>query len=360
MGQLSIKSFTIKDVAENPGIFSTYKDPHGYLKYHGRTWVKLLQDNPYGKETDLSLILTLDDDVIVGELGLFAGGVVYNNREERTFWLARFFLEGNYKNSGAGGLMLLRAIQFSKCLLACGAPREDTEKLYDRTGFSRLGPLKRFVFFYRAGLIMKKYIKNRFLASFGAAILSPLLKGYYRMKIGKININLSYQQVKKFERNFDELIAMQTKAYFPKYTNTLNWILKHKKNLFPFKILQNDKLVGYCILRRSLRKEEEKASHNLPEMTVGSLLDYFLIDFSEKMKRDLVLFCIDFFKKKKVDIFECQVCDPDIDRICSNYGMIHLGGNRIFFRPSIHKTFFDHKRSWFITHGTGDVILGAS
>ena len=356
MSRLSIKAFTIKEIIENPGIFNSYKDPHGYLKEHDTSWISLSKDNPYGKVNDLCLILTIDENVVVGKLGMCAGGgVVSNEREERIFWFCNFFLEGEYKNSGAGGLMLLRAIQFSKCLLGSGGPREDAEKLYDRTGFFRLGPLKRFVYFYRTEVIAKKYIKNSLFSSLGTLALSPLLKCYYKMKIGQIKINLKYQRIEKFDRDLDKLIATQTKAHFPKYTDTLNWVLKYKRNLYSFKILENDKQVGYCILRRSHRKEA--TSHNLPEMTVGSLLDYFLIDFSEERKKDLILFCIDFFKKTNVDIFECQVFDPVFDRICSSIGMVHLGGNRIFFRPSRTKL-FDREQPWFITYGTCDVILG--
>ena len=174
------------------------------------------------------------------------------------------------------------------------------------------------------------------------------------MKIGQSKPILTYKPVKSFGVDIDSLFTAQTLDYFPRYSNSLNWILQNKKNIHAFQIFRYQKLIGYCILGRTYM-EVEGSPHYYPEKIDGSLLDYYIVDQSENVKRDLILFCLEFFKREKVDIFECRIFDEDIARICLQYGMIHKGKNRIFFRPSPHNKLQPGNR-WFLTHGTGDEI----
>jgi len=357
MQNLSIVSYRIKDIYNDSAILGKYKDPYAYIKGCDAAWLELLKNNPYAQEEDIALILTVDRNTVVGRLGLYAASVKYNQKQEKTFWLSGFFLNEAYKNSGAGGLMLLKAINFFKCLVAAGGPRIDTQGLYKATGFSEIGALKRYVYFYNAKVIAKRYIKNRFFCSLLSFINSPLLKLYYRIRIGNKKPKLIYQQVEKFNTDIDELVDSGGSNYFPKYSNTLNWILQHRINIYAFQILRNHKLVGCCLLRRThMESRPGEPPHYYPDKVDGSLLDYYLADSSLDVKKDLVLFCIDFFKEKKMDIFEFQIFDEEMERICLQYGMIHLGGNRIFFRPS-QPNKPEEKSPWFLTHGTADEIL---
>lgn len=355
MGKLSVVSYTIKDISGNPAIFDKYSDPHGYIKGANDRWARILKANPYARDEDIALILTIDDGVVVGRLGLYGAPVVYNQKEERTFWLSGFFLKESYKNSGAGGLMLLRALSFSKCLMASGGPREDTEQLYEASGFHKLAHLKRFVYFYRSKVIIEKYIKNSSLSSLLSAIGSPVLKLYYKIKVRRDAPVLDYRPAKRLGGEIDRLLAGQTMNRFPKSSDTLNWILQDKEGVCAFQIFHNQKLIGYCLLRQREAKGR-RPPHYVPDMSVGSLLDYYMTEQSEDTKRDLILFSIQFFKGRGVDVFECQTIDEDMACICRRYGMIRLGGNRVFFRPS-PQIAFNPKSPWFLTHGTSDVVL---
>ena len=99
MGKLSIQAYAIKDISNNHAILDKYKDPFGYIKKCNETWIQILRSNAYAKGSDIALILTIDDDIVVGRLGLYAASVIYNQKEEQTFWLSGFFLNEKYKNS---------------------------------------------------------------------------------------------------------------------------------------------------------------------------------------------------------------------------------------------------------------------
>jgi hypothetical protein len=92
-------------------------------------------------------------------------------------------------------------------------------------------------------------------------------------------------------------------------------------------------------------------------MSVGSLLDYILEDDTVSGKKELINFCISFFSRKRVEVFECQCLDDGLAGVCSGFGMIRLGGNVVLFRAPPDAQ-VSNEDTWFLTHGEGDVILG--
>ena len=359
VNKFSIKSFTIKDITDNPAVFEAFEDPSEYVKNCNEKWIKRLTSNPCAHETDLALILAVDNQTVVGRLGMYSALVRYNNKDEKTFWLDGFFLDENYKNSGAGGLMILKAISFSKSLLASGGPREDCKALYLGTGFHELGPLKRFIYFYNTRVMLKKYLHAPKLCAFLSHFLNPFLSMFYKIRTGNKKYDLDYRQVESFDDRIDEVINNTEQLNcFPKNAEFLNWVLQSARDISAFEIFRDEELIGYCLLKY-IHQEEEHASEYLQEMEIGSLLDYFLADSTEDCLRDVVLFCLDFFKKKNVDLCSIQVHDPLMASICKKYAMIHKGGNQVCFRPSPGQK-FDPGEDWFFTLGTSDVILGES
>lgn len=360
MRDISIRAITISDLCMNPGVLAEYNDEFKYVEGCDAAWIRMLASNPYAQETDLALILAISGDKIVGRLGLYAGRSFCDGHETPTFWMAGFFLGKEYKHTGAGGLILLRAVSFAKSLLAgSGAPPIETRQLYAKTGFHDLGFVKRFVHIYDAAVITRRVVRNRSAAALLAGAAAPALKLYQRSKQGTARHRLTYKPVVSFGAELDRLLATQTMNHFPRRSDTWNWILSHKKNLFPFEIVRGERLVGFCVLSRSeMRPAVGEPIHYFPEKVDGGLLDYYLADPSEEAKRDLVLFAIDFFERQSVSLFECPVFDPEFARICSEYGMTHMGGHQIFFRPVPGRK-LDPATPWFLTHATGDqAVIG--
>lgn len=358
MRELSIRALTISDLCKNHGVLAEYRDEFKYVEECDAAWIEMVASNPYSQESDVALILAISGDTIVGRLGLYAAPAVYDGTETQTFWMAGFFLGKEYRQTGAGGLMILRAISFAKSLLAgSGAPPAETRQLYRKTGFHDLGLVKRFVHIYDAAVITKRLVRNGPLAAILAGGAAPILKLYQRTKRGTAKHRLTYKPVASFGAELDRLLATQTVNHFPRRSDTWNWILAHKKNLCPFEIVRGQELVGFCVLNRSeMRPVVGGPAHYFPEKVDGGLLDYYLADTSEETKRDLVLFCVDFFERQGVSLFECPVFDPDLARICSQYGMTHIGGHQIFFRPATGDK-LDPASPWCLTHATGDQVL---
>lgn len=354
---MSVVCCTLLDLRSDRNLLHRYLDPHGYLRHCDPAWLRMVESNPYARDEDLVLVLVVSGDTVVGRLGLHPGMACYLAQSERTYWMDGFYLQPDYKNTGAGGRMLLTARSFSPSLLACGAPSEDLQKVYRTIGFYELGPLQRYVYFYNADVIAKKLLHTERLP----AALSPLatagswlLRGFYKSRARSQPPRLRFTPVTTFKPSLDELLGKAGLNFFPRDHRTLNWVLEHQKNVFPFETWLDEKQLGYCLLKRRL--QPAVPARHLPEMTVGCLLDYWWGAEAQADKYDLVEFCIDFFKNQAVDVLEVQVCDPELGRTCAELGMAALGGNRIFFRPASQAQPLPAS-GWFLTHGTADVLL---
>jgi hypothetical protein len=358
---MRIQLFTLDQVAGDPTLLAKFEDPDKFVASCGEQWIQRLKSNPHATGSDPVLVLALDGQRVVGRLGMSAGAGMYKGQPFRTFWMEAFFLNSNYVSTGVGGLILLRSISACKSLLACGAPSATAEKLYQACGVAKIATLKRHVYFYRAKPIIQRLrwlrLGRRFLAS--AAL--PVLRLYYSARSWFLcrATPLRFCPVERFDARLDELLAGQTGNFFPRGSHDLNWAMSCRQ-IRAFEIFRADQLIGYCLLTRG---QTSGGVHQLPEMSLGSLLDYYLSTapgdspaVARADKSALLRFAVEYFRKAAVDLFECQVFDDQFAQLCRAMGMIHVGGLRVFFRPPPGIR-FDAQDPWSLTSATSDVLV---
>ena len=350
--EVCVRSFSVGELDRGLTALETYDDPDDYLKSF-RTNPRLIVENPHALRDDLALILALDGQRVVGRLGLLAGRLFYEGENRRVYWLSEFALQDAYRTTGVGGMILLKVLALRVPLLACGAPSEELERIYEKVGFQRLGPLKRFVYFYDSTVVVRHYLNNAFLARTISIMANPALALYYNFRRRGVKQALTYKHVKQFDNAISTLFASETRNHCIKDAGMLNWVLNHN-HADAFEIYDGPSLRGYCVIKRM--KFAGGGSHNLPEMNMGTLLDYYIKDVSREALRDLLNFCIDRFAHHGLDLFEFQVCDEMLGKVCGEFGLIQVGGNRIFIKPGLGME-SRGEREWFLTLGTADAIL---
>lgn len=188
-----------------------------------------------------------------------------------------------------------------------------------------------------------------------ATAANPLLKLYNWRSTRRASRDstITYKPVNQFDDGLDELLAKETRHFFPRGAATLNWILSHLPRE-AFEIHGPRGLLGYAIFKQA--QWQAIAQHNLPPMRVGSLRDYYLPADAIDAKRDLLLFSIDHFVDRDVDLLECQVFDRGMPELCRQLGMLEKGGHVVNFKPPRGENLIPEE-TWFLTLGTGDVIL---
>lgn len=347
-----IRAFKLEDLQRDACEFDVYSDPNEFLSSF-RNNPCLVFDNPNAQKEDIALIIALDGQIVVGRLGLYPGKIVYNGKVTKVYWLSEFSLKDEYRATGAGGMLLLKALSLKMPLLACGAPSGELEEVYLKVGFKRLGPLKRYIYFYDAEGIARRYIPVAFVAQMVSGLITRALACYYRLKRGTRRHELTYRGVSDFDKAITQLFSAETRNRCEKDFQTLNWVLKHNR-AEAFEIYETDELVGYCIVKTM--KFTLEGSYGPLDMKLGTLLDYYVKYAKPEVLEDLLMFCVDHFSRRGLDIFEFQLCEEEFGEVCNQHGLIQLGGNRVFYRSGTGGE-LQNNQAWFLTHGTADAIL---
>ena len=350
---MEIRAYTVEQVTQDITPLSSLKDPENLLPEARDNWVRMLNENPSVKPTDLAMIVAVDGNKVVGRLGFWAASAVVDGKPLRTYWTAGFFLDPQYIHTGAGAMILLRGVSACKSVLVCGGPSESLQKLYQAAGFVKLGALKRFLYFYSPRVLAHRVARPRWLAPVAAAVIWPILKSYYFVRRRLRRPRLEYRPVKQFDARIDELLSRGPINRLFRDSATLNWAMRFR-SIEAFEIYDRGNLVGYCLLKQV--RVNAGGPHDLPDMRMGSLLDYHLARPGKADKLDLALFALSSFAAQGVDVGELQLFDPEFESVCRGLGMVHLGGNKVFFRPPPGAK-VDPTAGWSFTLATGDMIL---
>lgn len=352
MEDLRLVSYTIGELTEDLAVLGQYRDPYEYVKEISPGLWRDLTTNPSAQAGDLAIILFLDGDAVVGRLGMWASEVAVGGVQSRTYWLSDFVLHEDYRDTGGGGMMLLKAVSHSASLVAAGAIPPAVQELYVAAGFEELGPLRRYVYFYTPKVIFRTFLRVPFLSSALSIVAAGPLKAYYRLKRKGHKTSLEFRPVESFSDNIDDLPRHGN--YFPKSSTRLNWILAYRDNAFGVEVFRNGQICGYCLYRTALA-DAQSEPRRLPEMKVGTLLDFYIEGATLEDKMALIDYSVGFFKPKQMEIFECQGKDEDLIAVCSSRGLVKIGGFRVLFRPT-PKQRGTNEDNWHITQGEGDVL----
>lgn len=350
-----IRTLRVQDFAADTQVLAAYDDPHRHVAFCTPDWVRLLTTNPLAQPADLALVLAIDGNRIVGRLGFFAAEVSLAGQRYKTYVQQAFFLDEEYRPTGAGSMLLLPAISSLKCLTGMGNSAPETVALCQRLGFSMTTRLRRFVYFYRSAALVQRYVRQRQCARGLSVIADPLLRlaNRYRSRRGGPRAGLTYRPVRQFDESIDRLLHEEQRPFFPRGAALLNWIMSYR-SYDAFTIHDRERLLGYCLLQTFAR---EAVPHlHLPAMTIGRLADYYLPANALDAKRDLVRFAVEYFAARQVELLECQVHDAGLPEICQRQGLFEIGGMVAVFRPP-RNTAPTNPQDWFLTFGTGDILL---
>ncbi|MEO5366382.1 MAG: hypothetical protein H7831_08520 [Magnetococcus sp. WYHC-3] len=353
-GVLRILDVTVGGVRTAADPFADMEDPRRYLPESPAAWRRWVTENPHARDTDLALILALDGVRVVGRLGLFPGQLALAGHPPgRVLWMDGFFLDPAYLASGAGGMILLRALRARLPLIANGGPAEGTRKLYRSTGFLELGPYRRRLLPLNPTALLDWKLPVL------TPLLAPLLRPLWRLGLwgwrhapGGGSSGLLIREVPRFETETSPLFTGLPGHCFPRDAATLNWVLDCRPAL-AYHLLRDGESAGYLLLR--VVDVPGGGPHALPALRVGRVLELFLPGASPGELISLLRFACGVFQDLGADMLECQAYDA-LDAACRRLGMPALGGNRVFFHPG-RGVQLDAARPWHLTHGIGDVLL---
>lgn len=353
---LKIAAFTVADLGDGTRL-QGFEDPHGYLADFRGAGARMLAENPHAEPSDLALILAVDGKRVVGRLGFFAGPAPSGAIDSRVLWLSGYFLQERYLATGAGGMLMLRALSTRMTLLAAGGPNAALQRLYDSTGFRRLPELKGYFRIFNPRLITGRYLQQAWMRVLLRPVVAVLLRLHGLFFRPRLPGGFEFIEVAEFDAGIDAVKPDPATAWFPRSHALLNWILRFRWSTRGFLIRRNGVLAGYCILG-ARRMARGPAPGEAGAMTWGLLVDYRLLPGDAAAMNALVSFSIRHCEALGVDALYCQGSDEALHAACRSYGMVAYGGSLVFLRPG-PRWRFDVDRPWLLTAATADVTLYA-
>lgn len=356
---LSFRKYTIAELRANLESLQLLEDPHGYVRKVDDNFVHLLESNPSASANDLALILCTDGGTIVGRLGLIAGKVCFNGEFQSLYWMAGFFLDYKYRTSGAGGLLLLHALSFSRHLLAAGGPALSTRKLFDRSGYIELARLRQFVAFPSARPLLAKILGDSAATNFFATALDPIFRCWYvvcRLSLGRQQgKTIIFESVDRFPAELDLLLEAAPGNRFPKLVTDLNWVMAHMPEFNAYLVKRGNRLLGYCILSMKDLPFGRHRRFKHP-MRVASLKDHYMVELEPADGISFADFCFSYAVDKNAEVLFCQFKDQVFERAFRRLGFLTYGGSYIHYRPPHGKERYE-TAEWHLTAGVSDMIL---
>lgn len=91
--------------------------------------------NPRARPEDPAMLAAFNGNRCIGHLGMFPDCLNINGRKERLFWLSIYYVQPDFRNSGAGAVLLLRALALNQHL-GVARPSSEAAKVYRALRFS--------------------------------------------------------------------------------------------------------------------------------------------------------------------------------------------------------------------------------
>jgi GNAT superfamily N-acetyltransferase len=107
-----VESFAEETLRTQPDLGGTVP----ISRFRARAWAH----NPRSRPDDVALLAAFDGTRCVGHLGMYPDIVDFGTRRDRFFWLSIYYVQPDYRESGAGPMLLLRAIAINQHLGVTG------------------------------------------------------------------------------------------------------------------------------------------------------------------------------------------------------------------------------------------------
>jgi GNAT superfamily N-acetyltransferase len=313
----------------------------------------MLLANPNGSTNDIALVLALDGERVVGRLGCFAGPVKVGGESKRAFFLSGFALDPEYRQTGVGGLLLMRILS-AGTVFASGAPDLRARELYRRLKFHEVGPLRRFLLPLRAGPVVEYYTGNRRLGRYATSLATPAMAVYRRLAMRHRSLRVKLRQANCVSSAVDAMMERDTRNSFPRDAAMYAWAAPFSQDQRIFDIEIDGDLAGFAVLSRY--SHPGGGDLRLPPTTISALKDYYLAPSHASAANAVLCALLHELAQGPADFIECQVEEAAMAAACQAASMIEMGGNRVFvrgrFAPGAAVS-----RPWFIAYAVGDQLF---
>ncbi len=240
MSGIRIQSIQVQDIHRFAQEYSASLSPGDIAPvslFRSLAWTK----NPCALPNDICLLVAFVKEKCVGYLGLLPAEIIIDNRIDRVFWFSTFYVPPEYRSSGVGALLMMRAMSL-RISLAVSNYSPQAALLYEKFKFHKVEQLRYFEFdLQQANLPIRTLRKglrliNTDLANYfehkGGVGLLPVRMMLYRFLLS--GWNSRYQHYKTLQADqlndqlFDSLQNAAQSVRFYRGNDVINWMLSNQ------------------------------------------------------------------------------------------------------------------------------------
>jgi GNAT superfamily N-acetyltransferase len=300
--------------------FGRWYDPEGIAavlpgKAHA------LRTNPLSRDPgEPAQLLGTYGNRVVGRMDVFPGALTVDGEEVPCLHASGLFVSPGYRHLGMGAMLLLRAQQLHHTVVACGISQQALP-LYRKLRWRDV-PMERYVFVRRSRSVLERYAPARAIAVLGAPPVDAALWAYRQLVRAPLALRLrglSCDRVDRVPPEVEDLLAAgDERVGFHRSAAWANWILENSFERDPRErrgaYLVRDRrgeLVGYFLL--TARFHERASSRRLPNLLLGSLQEWLILERNALDAEQLVLLALRELGRWRVAAVE--VCLAEADRL---------------------------------------------
>ncbi len=346
---IKIQRYTLEQIRSGTDDLACLDDPSGFLAPCTAAWRKMLETNPFAQPDDLALVLAISEGRVVGRLGFIASQIILEGKFSPCLWTDGFFLDPEYKKTGAGSLLLLAGLASGRVVVAAGGPDEAAQKLYLASGFVKVASMKRYIWPLRARPFLEK------LAGESAAALSgagDFVLGINRRRLPSPE-RFRWERVEAPPAQWSEPILewLGPNAMF-RSPELLEWVLQNRE-VSLWLATDKGKPQGYSLLKTYEYPGGGKSG--FPACRVGAILDYACED-QAAFAPPMVGHASAILRSEGAEVFEIHTDRHPLVEVCEELGFRASEGTLAFVRPARGGPPIP-EGPWFLTYGAGDMIL---
>ncbi len=319
----------------------------GYKKWHWQ-----YTQNPFCLSPELPSWIYAWDCKAIGHLGVIPVDLKVGVQKIKAAWLVDFMTLAEYRRKGAGRELVDEVDKQFDVLLAVGAT-EMSFNFFLKMGWEFLGNVPYYLKIWDAKPLVRKRIKNKFLAQFVSLQVNFIVKIFNFLKACNYPQRIEISRIDNFTQEADlfwRQIVDSYKIIVPRNEDYLHWKfdLQPDMQYVKFRAARDGMVCGYAVARCIINESGSME---------GLIAEVIARPQDRVAARQLVFEALKYLRSQGCFMARCFAVSPDIQKALLSCGFLRHNVKMRFLIKRNKEGLQEACKldNWYITAGDSDM-----
>jgi hypothetical protein len=310
-------------------------------------------------------LLALVGDRIIGRMDLIPGRLLAAGRPCPVLWGSNLSVARDYRETGAGLILILRWQSMSPTVACCGVSHRLVE-IYDRLQWLTFA-MPRWVMLLRSRPLVQRYLRLGAPSVLAAAPVDAALRLYngarWRAARG-LTAGLTCREERALPADLDPALRMPGATLASHRSREwIEWLLSNslvreevnRRRLFLVHNLRGE-VVAYFVVKE--RRHPVLSRHRFRDVRLGSLVDWFIFEPARVTVSQIIALAIREMRHFELDAIEICTTHGRAGVLASSLGLHQVGHLRFVLHASsaspLQRFDYTNRALWRITPAESD------